>query len=99
MKSEIVGRKREMQALDHFWNSWASRKKNVLVIVCGSAASWMIENILHNKGGLHNRVDVVGRLHVRGHLPETRGPDQAGAGDKWNKHLRDCLVAQGGAKK
>lgn len=45
-----------LQALDSFWNSWASRKKNVIVIVCGSAASWMLNNIVHNKGGLHNRI-------------------------------------------
>lgn len=45
-----------LQALEYFWNSWASRKKNVIVIVCGSAASWMLNNIVHNKGGLHNRI-------------------------------------------
>lgn len=44
-----------LMALEHFWNSWASTK-NVLLIVCGSAASWMVNNIINNKGGLHNRV-------------------------------------------
>ncbi len=45
-----------ISALEHFWNAWASTKKNVVLIVCGSAASWMINVLLHNKGGLHNRV-------------------------------------------
>jgi len=45
-----------LQALEYFWNSWASKKKNVIVVVCGSAASWMLNNIVHNKGGLHNRI-------------------------------------------
>lgn len=45
-----------LSALEHFWNSWASARKDVLLIVCGSAASWMIKNILRNRGGLHNRV-------------------------------------------
>jgi len=43
-------------ALEHFWNSWASARKDVLFIVCGSAASWMINKLINNKGGLHNRV-------------------------------------------
>jgi uncharacterized protein len=45
-----------IQALEHFWNSWASARKDVLLIVCGSAASWMINKLINNKGGLHNRV-------------------------------------------
>ncbi|WP_317897814.1 ATP-binding protein [Aurantibacillus circumpalustris] len=43
-------------ALEHFWNSWVSARKDVLLIVCGSAASWMIHKLINNKGGLHNRV-------------------------------------------
>lgn len=45
-----------LSALEHFWNSWASARKDIMLIVCGSAASWMINNLLNNKGGLHNRV-------------------------------------------
>lgn len=51
-----------LQALDHFWNAWASRRRNILVVVCGSAASWMIRNLIHHKGGLHNRVTCRIRL-------------------------------------
>jgi hypothetical protein len=43
-------------ALDYFWNSFASARKDVILIVCGSAASWMINKLIHSKGGLHNRV-------------------------------------------
>lgn len=45
-----------IQALEHFWNSWASARNDVILIVCGSAASWMINKLIHNKGGLYNRV-------------------------------------------
>jgi AAA+ ATPase superfamily predicted ATPase len=45
-----------MMGLEFFWNSWASAQKNVLLIVCGSAASWMINNLIRNTGGLYNRV-------------------------------------------
>ena len=51
-----------LQALDHFWNSWASRRSHIKVVVCGSAASWMIKNIVHNKGGLYNRITQTIRL-------------------------------------
>ena len=43
-------------ALEYFWNSWASARNDVLLIVCGSAASWMINNLINHHGGLHNRV-------------------------------------------
>ena len=44
-----------LSALGYFWNSWASRQPIVLV-VCGSAASWMIHKVVNNRGGLHNRI-------------------------------------------
>lgn len=45
-----------ISALEHFWNSWASTRRDILLIVCGSAASWMLHNLINNRGGLHNRV-------------------------------------------
>lgn len=44
-----------VRALGHFWNTWASTRKDIILIVCGSATSWMIENIINDHGGLHNR--------------------------------------------
>jgi uncharacterized protein len=49
-------------SIEHFWNSWASKRKDILLVVCGSAASWMINNIVKNKGGLHNRLTQKIRL-------------------------------------
>lgn len=51
-----------MAALEHFWNSWASARDDVILIVCGSAASWMINNLINNHGGLHNR--ITERIHL-----------------------------------
>ena len=45
-----------ISGLEFFWNSWASADAGVKLIVCGSAASWMINNLIKNKGGLHNRL-------------------------------------------
>ena len=44
-----------VRALGHFWNTWAALHKDVILIVCGSATSWMIENIVNDHGGLHDR--------------------------------------------
>jgi hypothetical protein len=45
-----------MPAFENFWNSWASKEKNLVVVICGSAASWMIKKVIDNRGGLHNRL-------------------------------------------
>lgn len=50
-------------AFEHFWNGWASARKDVLLIICGSATSWIINKILHSKGGLYNRVTYKLRLN------------------------------------
>jgi hypothetical protein len=44
-----------LQEFSYWWNDWAS-KQEILVVICGSAASWMIKKVINNKGGLHNRV-------------------------------------------
>ncbi len=45
-----------LMALEHFWNTWATHRKDVLLIVCGSAVSWMLTEVINSTGGLHNRV-------------------------------------------
>jgi AAA+ ATPase superfamily predicted ATPase len=42
-------------ALEHFWNGWAAGKQNIMLIVCGSATSWISDKLLNNKGGLFDR--------------------------------------------
>lgn len=44
-----------MSALEHFWNDWAV-DQNLVLVVCGSATSWMIQHVINNRGGLHNRI-------------------------------------------
>lgn len=52
-----------IEALGYFWNNWASKYPNFKLIVCGSATSWMIKNIIDSKGGLHNRITHEMHLH------------------------------------
>ncbi|MDR1189739.1 MAG: hypothetical protein LBK95_20180 [Bifidobacteriaceae bacterium] len=56
-KSEFVS------ALESFWNGWASSRPDVLLVVCGSATSWLVGSLFLNTGGLHNR--VTRRIHLQ----------------------------------
>lgn len=52
-----------LQYLDFYWNKHWSKDKRVKLIICGSAASWMVKKIIKDKGGLHNRVTQAIRLN------------------------------------
>ncbi|SDB56667.1 ATP-binding protein [Butyrivibrio sp. INlla16] len=45
-----------------FWNGWACHRKNVMVIVCGSSSSWILDNMINNHGGLYGRVTYERKL-------------------------------------
>lgn len=49
-------------ALENFWNGWASARKDIILIVCASATSWMMSKVIHNKGGLYNR--LTKKIHL-----------------------------------
>jgi len=58
----VTKKSRFLQALDYYWNTKWSNNKRIRLIVCGSAASWIIKNIVNNRGGLHNRITAQIRL-------------------------------------
>ena len=45
-----------MTGFEAFWNGWACHKNNVMVVVCGSSSSWILDKLINNHGGLYNRV-------------------------------------------
>lgn len=49
-------------ALDLFWNGWASTQKDIVFIACGSATSWILNNLLYDKGGFAHR--ITRRIHL-----------------------------------
>ena len=51
-----------LSSFSYFWNMYASQREDLLIIICGSAASWIIEKVINNKGGLHNRITQRIRL-------------------------------------
>ncbi len=58
----VTPRSNFLQALDHFWNRYMSRDNRIVLIICGSAASWMIKNVINDKGGLYGRLTRKIRL-------------------------------------
>lgn len=52
-----------VNALGHFWNNWANWQSEIMLIVCGSATSWMVRNVIDNHGGLHDRITHEMHLH------------------------------------
>ena len=53
-----------MTGFEAFWNGWASHKKNLMVIVCGSSSSWILDHIINNHGGLYGRVTYEMKLRA-----------------------------------
>lgn len=55
-------RSKFLMAFENFWNTYCIKRKDILVVICGSAASYMVQKIIRNKGGLHNRISRKIRL-------------------------------------
>jgi AAA+ ATPase superfamily predicted ATPase len=57
-----------LPAFENFWNDYCTTRSDLIVVICGSAASYMVKKILHNKKGLSKRVTKSIKL-----LPFTLG--------------------------
>lgn len=77
-----------LAAFEHFWNTFASLRTDLLVVICGSAASWMIRKVIGSKGGLHNRTTLRIRLE-----PFSLGDTQEYLARR-NVRLDDLQIAQ-----
>jgi AAA+ ATPase superfamily predicted ATPase len=52
-----------LSALEHFWNGWACSRSDLMLVVCGSATSWIVNKLINNHGGLHNRLTAT--IHLQ----------------------------------
>ena len=84
-----------LKALELFWNEWASARNDVVLVVCGSAASWMVSKVINNHGGLHNR--LTGKMKL---LPFTLSETKEYLESqkfKWDKmSIAECYMILGG---
>lgn len=84
-----------IRALESFWNMWGSTVKGLKLIVCGSATTWMINKLLGDKGGLHNRVTRRIPLYPF-NLYETE-QYLSSTGFDWDRQqIMQCYMALGG---
>jgi AAA+ ATPase superfamily predicted ATPase len=91
----VTPKSKLLQVLDYYWNQYWSMNPNIKLIICGSSASWIINNIINNKGGLHNRITNKIQLEPF-NLKETKIFLEAN-GVKLNKtHLLKLYMAIGG---
>ena len=85
-----------LSALESFWNGWAVFRKDIVLVVCGSATSWIIKNIIRNKGGLYNRVRTRIKL-----FPFTLAECESYANSELHlgygrREIMECYMALGG---
>lgn len=84
-----------LPALEHFWNDWGCTQSNLLLIVCGSATSWITKKLIRNKGGLHNR--LTRKIYVRPfNLYETKEYFKYRKLDISDKDILECYMIMGG---
>lgn len=84
-----------VEALEYFWNAWAAQRNDILFIACGSATSWMVNKLIKNPGGLHNR--ITEQIYLR---PFRLGECEEylhNNGCVWDKYtILQCYMAMGG---
>ena len=84
-----------VEALEYFWNAWAAQRNDILFIACGSATSWMVNKLVKNRGGLHNR--ITEQIYLRpfrlGECEEYLHENEC----HWDRYtILQCYMALGG---
>ena len=88
-------RSKFIAALERFWNGWADGRDDIKLIVCGSATSWMIDHIINNRGGLHNR--KTHQIYIAPFtLEESRRYFKAYGFPYREKEIAECYMVMGG---
>jgi hypothetical protein len=86
---------RLLQNLDYYWNQYWSRDSRIKLIICGSSASWIINKIIRNKGGLHNR--ITQEIHLEPfNLADTKEYLNSRGINLNNKQIVEVYMALGG---
>ena len=84
-----------LSALEHFWNGWACNRHDIMLIVCGSATSWIINKLINNHGGLHNR--LTAHFHLQPFtLHETELYLQSLRAKYSRRDITECYMTMGG---
>ena len=84
-----------LMAFEGFWNGWATFRTDILLIVCGSATTWILKKIVHSKEGLHNRLSARIRLEPFTLHECQLYADEEGLGFD-ERQIAECYMALGG---
>ena len=84
-----------IQMLAHLWNDYLSKEKHFILVICGSATSWITNNIVNDKGGLHNRISEIIRL-LPFNLYETKAFFKSRKIDLTDQEIVKIYMALGG---
>lgn len=86
---------RFVKALEFFWNSWGATNNRLKLIVCGSATTWMRENVLSDKGGLYNR--TTRSIYLAPFTLHETEQYLLSRGINWNRYqIAECYMVLGG---
>ncbi len=82
-------------ALEDFWNGWAAQRDDIMLIACGSATSWLVDNLIENQGGLHNRITM--RLMLQPFCLQECKTYVEEHGGTWDEYMiTQCYMCIGG---
>ena len=86
---------RFVKALEYFWNSWGASNDRLKLVVCGSATTWMRENVLSDKGGLYNR--TTRSIYLAPFTLHETEQYLLSRGFIWNRYqIAECYMVLGG---
>ena len=84
-----------VSALEYFWNSWASKREDIMFIACGSATSWMVSKLVKNTGGLYNR--ITAHVYLRPFTLSECEEFLDSKGCNWDRYtILQCFMVFGG---
>lgn len=84
-----------LPAFEYFWNDYGSSKDNLVFVICGSATSWMVDNLANNKGGLFNRQTC--RLYLEPFTLAQTKEYLLANGMAWSDYdITECYMIMGG---
>lgn len=84
-----------VEALENFWNGWANRRYDIVLVASGSATSWMADNLFENQGGLHNRITT--RLDLKPFSIKETEEYLESMNFKWDRYqILQCYMFTGG---
>lgn len=84
-----------LMAFEGFWNGWAAFRTDILLVVCGSATTWILKKIVHNREGLHNRLTARIRLEPFTLYECRQYAEEEGLGFD-ERQIAECYMALGG---